>query len=510
MLHQVLFYLFIVVGTLNFIHMGLYIIGANLYDVQQLYRHHQNRRLRPRRQTALHQIRRQALHELETLAKHGGLDRAGRVSLALERYRENGRKIHYVRARAAILAGPRANRQLNLTTLQQYQHQIQKRRQPKRTRGIAPLVSVVIPAHNEELSIERCLDSIRRNTYRKIEVFVHNDKSTDDTARIVRAYQKKYPKFRLRLVNRRFHAGKAEGVNYCIKRYALGDLVMTLDADCTLDRRAIKNSVDKFADPKVIGVAANVKITDSASILGLLQQFEHMIGYRSKKFYTVANCEFVVGGVASTYRMAVLQKANFYDTDTQTEDIGLSMKIVVQANKGERIIYAADVLAMTDPVTTFKGLLIQRYRWKLGMIQNLLKYRKLFGNFSRRYSKVLTLYRIPMAYLSEVLLLLEPFLLVYLFYLSFTYNTNALFVGAYVTITIYVLMGIWPDEHMGIGKKIVQSLYAPIMYFVFYIMDVVQIASIISVLAKPKKMLRKGYTASNWTPPARVATDSAS
>jgi hypothetical protein len=111
-----------------------------------------------------------------------------------------------------------------------------------------------------------------------------------------------------------------------------------------------------------------------------------------------------------------------------------------------------------------------------------------------------------MAYLSEVLLLLEPFLLAYIVYLSLAYNTNALFVGAYVTITLYVLMGIWPDEHMSIGKKVIQSLYAPIMYFVFYIMDVVQIVSIISVLAKPKKMLRKGYVDSHWTPPARAVS----
>lgn len=414
MLHQILFYLFVVIGTINFLHMGLYIIGANLYDIKQFVRHR-----RPLRKPA----------------------------------------------------------------------------------GKSPLVSLVIPAYNEEASIERCLDSIRKNTYRKVEIFVHNDNSKDRTAAIVRAYQKKYPHVQLRLVNRRRQIGKAEGANYCIKRYAKGDLVMTLDADCTLEKHAIKRAVDHFRDPKVVGVAANVKITDSPSVLGLLQQFEHMIGYRSKKFYTLANCEFVVGGVASTYRMDVLQRAGLYDTDTQTEDIGLSMKIVVQADKGERIVYAADVLAMTDPVLTFKGLLRQRYRWKLGMIQNLLKYRRLFGNVSSRYSKSLTMYRIPMAYLSELLLLLEPFLLGYLFYLSLTYHTNALFVGAYFTITLYVLMGIWPDEHMSIGKKVIQSLYAPIMYFVFYIMDIVQILSILAVLAKPNKMLRKGFTESHWTPP---------
>ncbi len=40
-------------------------------------------------------------------------------------------------------------------------------------------------------------------------------------------------------------------------------------------------------------------------------------------------------------------------------------------------MYAADVLAMTEGVQTFKQLLRQRYRWKLGSLQNLIKHKNL-------------------------------------------------------------------------------------------------------------------------------------
>lgn len=138
------------------------------------------------------------------------------------------------------------------------------------------------------------------------------------------------------------------------------------------------------------------------------------------------------------------------------------------------------------------------------MIQNLVKYRSLVGDLSGAYSKMLTLYRLPMAFLSEVALMLEPIIIGYVLYLSFVNHTTTLFLGAYFTITLYVLMGIWPDEHMSRSSKITQSLYAPIMYFIFYIMDIVQVIAIFRVITNPKKVLRKGYAESSWISPTRA------
>ncbi len=48
----------------------------------------------------------------------------------------------------------------------------------------SPLVSIIIPARNESHNIERCLRSILKSDYRKIQVIVVDDRSTDNTARI--------------------------------------------------------------------------------------------------------------------------------------------------------------------------------------------------------------------------------------------------------------------------------------------------------------------------------------
>lgn len=419
-LKEIMLALFLIVGMINLVHLGLYLTGANIYDILQ-----------------------------------------------------------YTRKRKAI-ATP-------------------KKRQPR------PLVTVLIPAFNEELSVVRCLESVRKNTYRKIRMVVIDDCSTDNTRKLVREYIAAHPKADISLIGRRKNGGKAAGLNAALRSKVKEGLVMTLDADSILEKHAIARAVSYFDDnPRVVGVAANVRIMSSPKLLNVLQRFEHMIGYRSKKFYSITNSEFIVGGVASTYRYDVLKEVGFYDDDTTTEDIGLSIKIVGLGNKHYRIIYGADVVAMTEGVQTFRGLLRQRFRWKLGMLQNLFKYRKLIAEVDEDYNRMLTLYRLPMAIISEFILMLEPFVLGYAIYLSFAYHTLGLFLGAYITITAYVLWTVWPDEHSNLKRKLLASLYAPFMYFLFLIMDSVQIISIMRCLFNSKLVIHRSQKSSAWQPVARA------
>ncbi len=281
---------------------------------------------------------------------------------------------------------------------------------------------------------------------------------------------------------------------------------MTLDADSVLDKKAISNAVRYFENPEIVGMAANVQVMDDKTVLGLVQKFEHLIGYRSKKFYTMTNSEFIIGGVASTYRRSVIKKLRYYDTDTQTEDIGLSMKIIANGNIEQKIIYASDVLAQTEGVQTLGALFKQRYRWKLGMLQNLVKYKYLLTNTEAQYSRSLTIYRLPMAVLSELILVIEPFLLLYIIYLSIASQNPFSLFGAYVTITLYVLWTIWPDEHLSRSSKSKLSIYAPVMYFLFYVMNLVQLVSIIRCLKNNEAVFGKINTGGAWVSPERLNT----
>ena len=399
----------------------------------------------------------------------------------------------------------------------------------KKDRKKLPVVSVIIAAYNEEKSIVKCLDTVWKSNYPRLEIIIVDDGSKDATYSHVKQFIANHNYRSTTSQVRRFgdgtlkrvwhrgnvaesrtiklmtkpNGGKSSALNMALASGVSGEYVMTLDADSILDKQAIRNAVSYFKDNTIVGVAANVRVLDSLSIIGLLQKFEHMIGYRSKKFYSMTGSELIVGGVASTYRKSVLEEVGFYDTDTQTEDIGLSMKITAKGSKNYRLIYAPDVIAMTQGVQTFGALLKQRYRWKLGNLQNLIKYSSSFKTTNSSHSRMMTFYRVPMAYLSEAMLVLEPFILLYVLYLSIVLQSFALFAGSYMVITAYVLFTIWPDEHYSNKEKMRLSMYAPIMYFLFYIMDVVQLVAVFRCLASPKKLALKVETDGRWVSPER-------
>jgi len=380
----------------------------------------------------------------------------------------------------------------------------QKRRTIKKHTKKQPLVTVAISAHNEEKVIIRTLESIRRNTHPKVQVIIADDGSKDSTYKLVKRYIKHHPRQNVHIYAMPHNMGKGSALNFILKRYAKGEFVMTLDADSILAPDAIANAISYFEDPTIAGVAANVQIIEEPSVLGVLQKFEHMIGYRSKKTYSLLNCEFIVGGVASTYRMDILRKVGFYDTDTVTEDIGLSLKVVNQGNRAHKVIYAVDVRAMTEGVETFPALIKQRYRWKYGSLQNIIKYYRLIGSHDRAFTSTLTYYRMPMAVLSEFALLLSPAIWGYALYITFSQRTLTLVIGAYLTITVYTFITLWWDEHANMRDRLRLSLFVPVAYFIFYLMDFVQLIAILRCLGKAHHLITRKDVGGTWVSPTRI------
>jgi cellulose synthase/poly-beta-1,6-N-acetylglucosamine synthase-like glycosyltransferase len=187
-----------------------------------------------------------------------------------------------------------------------------------------------------------------------------------------------------------------------------------------------------------------------------------------------------------------------------TEDISLSMKLVARGNKTHRLVYSADVMAMTEPVETLRGLFWQRYRWKYGSFQNILKHNYLVGKNDTRYSSMLTIYRLPMAIMSEILVLLLPFTWAYAVYLMIAQNSLLLLLGTYVTVTAYMFLTLWYDEHLRFRERLYLTLYVPLAYFIFYIMDVIQIMAVTLCVMKANHLIRHHNSSSAWRSPARI------
>lgn len=368
-----------------------------------------------------------------------------------------------------------------------------------------PLVSIIIPAHNEEAVIERCLRSILQSSYRKFEVIVVDDASTDATKKVVAAFIAAHPKRALRLLSKRQNVGRGGAINAGYNRYSGGELIMALDADCTLERNALKQVVQHFALEDISALAANVRIMDHLSVIGLLQQFEWLASFRSKKFNTLSNSEYIVGGSGAVYKREVFAKLKGFNEKMLTEDIALSLSIAKLGNKKFLLRYASDVIVHTEPVTTYKGLFQQRYRWKLGSLQALFAHKSLIFTSDRRQTKFLSWFRLPLVVWGELMLLLEPFLIVYFLYIAISFRQPTLYAISWLAVSFLLAYAVWADEHLSLRKKLRLLFFLPIMYNLLIIMTVIQIGAMMKCVWNFKKVIGRTVIRGSWQPPKRIA-----
>ena len=112
-----------------------------------------------------------------------------------------------------------------------------------------PLVSVLIPARNEERNIERCLNSLRNQLYKNYEILVLNDNSTDDTLLILKRIAAKDR--RVKIIN-----GQPLPPDWYGKPYALhqltqkakGEILIFTDADTIHNPTSIAWAVTNIYD----------------------------------------------------------------------------------------------------------------------------------------------------------------------------------------------------------------------------------------------------------------------
>lgn len=370
-----------------------------------------------------------------------------------------------------------------------------------------PLVSIVISAYNEEKVIRRTLDTLFQSTYKHIEVIVINDGSKDHTDREVKAFIKDNPDKRI-IYHRWKNQGKANALNFCMKNFAKGKIFMCLDADSILTKTALANAVTYFRNPKVKALATNVKVLPEKSPIGIIQQVEYLMGYHLKKALTVGNIEYIIGGVGSMFRASIVKKVGYYATDTVTEDIDLTMKVVRLGNKKNWLTYAEDVVVYTEGTLTAPELFKQRFRWKFGRFQTFWKNRDLFFNNSTKYSKYLTHFYLPFQLFSEITFLFDPLFMFYIIYLSVKYSSISSFYGMFLFLMFYTVIAIATDKESTIKERIRLLLFSPLSYAMFFVVSILEYAGLIKCIVKWDEIIHASkYNRCGWTPVERIGRD---
>jgi cellulose synthase/poly-beta-1,6-N-acetylglucosamine synthase-like glycosyltransferase/peptidoglycan/xylan/chitin deacetylase (PgdA/CDA1 family) len=242
-----------------------------------------------------------------------------------------------------------------------------------------PALSILVPAYNEAVGIERAVASLAENDYPgDFEVVVIDDGSTDGTGDLV----ERLALPRVRLI-RQPNQGKPVALNRGASE-ARHDLIVTVDADTQFEADTLRHLVQPFRDERVGAVSGNTKVGNRRGLLGRWQHIEYVMGFNlDRRVYEVLDCMPTVPGAIGAFRRAALIDAGGVSGATLAEDTDVTLAV---GRAGWRVVYAADARAWTEVPSTWRALWRQRYRWAYGTIQSTWKHRAALLDPHRRRS----------------------------------------------------------------------------------------------------------------------------
>lgn len=228
--------------------------------------------------------------------------------------------------------------------------------------GHEPSVTIVIPAYNEEQVIEQCIQKALLSEYPDFDIIVVDDGSTDDT--YLKAASFSYHP--LVTVLKQPNRGKAAALNAALDE-AQSDILICIDADSQIAPDAVRLLAAHFENPNVGAVAGKVVVGNRRNLLTRLQALEYItsqaIERRAKEHL---NAITVVPGAIGAWRTTALMEAGIFSTETLTEDADMTMAVIRSKYK---VLYEDRAIARTEVPASLRGLMTQRLRWSLGMMQ---------------------------------------------------------------------------------------------------------------------------------------------
>ncbi len=276
-------------------------------------------------------------------------------------------------------------------------------------REYQPMVSILIPAYNEEAVIVATVRSALASDYPKLEIVVVDDGSVDRTNDLIHAEFSR--DLRVNLITQP-NRGKPAALNHALT-VAAGEIVVTIDADTSVNPDAVRKLVRNFADPRVAAVAGNVKVMNRNRWLTRWQALEYITSQNlEKRAFDLLNCIPVVPGAVGAWRADVVRSCAGFSKDTVAEDTDLTMTI---RRQGWKILYDEDAIGYTEVPETMEALIRQRFRWTFGTIQAFWKHHDTLGR--TKYGS-LGWIALPNIFLFQILLPLVSPVIDFLFLLS--------------------------------------------------------------------------------------------
>lgn len=286
-------------------------------------------------------------------------------------------------------------------------------------------ISILVPAYNEQETIVENIKSLISLNYPKFEVIVINDGSKDETLnRVIQEFDLKEVnqpvRYRINtnkirgiyknldipnlIVVDKENGGKADALNAGIN-ISNYPIVTSIDADSILESDSLVRVVMPFIeDKKTIAVGGIVRIANGSVIkrgrvvdiglpksrVAMFQIVEYLRAFLTGRVgWDAVNSLLIVSGAFGAFKKDAVIEVGGYAKNTIGEDMELIVKMhdyFLRNKRKYRIKFVPDPACWTQAPETLKDLRSQRRRWQIGLMDSLLKHKRMF--FNPRYKQI--------------------------------------------------------------------------------------------------------------------------
>lgn len=371
-----------------------------------------------------------------------------------------------------------------------------------------PFITIMIPAHNEEVMIEHTINYLMNNlNYEKYEVLVTDDGSTDDTPAILERLQSVYDN--LRVVTIKKNQGKAHAFNVGVG-FARGEFILSNDADSIPEPDALWKYMSYFMGEEhanTAAVTANMDVQNRSTIIAKSQtvEFSSIVGVIKRSQVSALGNMYAYSGANTMYRRDALIDVGLFRQDRATEDISIAWDH--QLN-GWTTVFSPDILFYMNVPENLDALYHQRKRWAKGGTEVLLTNFKRVVSHPGKYLKqwafitdqTLSIIWSLFFFVSTLIFLIS---LVTFFFTGNYERVYHMFCMAFIFVTFEMFAGVLQllsalivDDR---GRKFKYLIFMPLYMLIYW--QVNALALVTTLIPAVKTIL--GYGSGTWVSPVR-------
>ena len=243
--------------------------------------------------------------------------------------------------------------------------------------GDYPMVSVLVPAHNEALVLKRTVQALLNFDYPKdkYEIIVINDNSTDNTEEIMAELAAAHPENRLMCISTDKvvgGTGKSNALNIGFS-VAKGSVIAIYDADNTPEKQALRLLVENLmTDDRLGAVIGKFRTRNrNASILSRFVNIEtlsHQCTNQAGRYFFFKLC--TIPGTNYVIRRSIIEEVGGWDVKALSEDTEISFRIY---RMGYYIKLLPQAVTWEQEPHLLPIWFKQRVRWAKGNLYVMIK-----------------------------------------------------------------------------------------------------------------------------------------